>query len=144
MQVEVSRRKFLQGSVSLSIIGGSSLGVTNLVASHGEHESKGEASVTTKTGTGEAQEVATLCEMCVNKCAAIARVEDGVVTKLNPNPLFPKSRNMLCARGNAGIQALYDPDRLKYPMIRVGEKGSGKFKQVTWDEANKYIKEKML
>ncbi len=139
MQVEVSRRKFLQGSVSLSIIGGSSLGVTNLVASHGEHESKGEASVTTKTGTGEAQEVATLCEMCVNKCAAVARVEDGVVTKLNPNPLFPKSRNMLCARGNAGIQALYDPDRLKYPMIRVGEKGEGKFKRVSWEEAYEAI-----
>ncbi|EFK96941.1 thiosulfate reductase [sediment metagenome] len=42
---------------------------------------------------------------------------------------------MLCARGNAGIQALYDPDRLKSPMIRIGEKGEGKFKKVTWDEA---------
>jgi len=136
MQVEVSRRKFLQGSVALSIVGGSSVGVTNLLAGHEEHESHGVAeSVTTKTGTGEAQEVATLCEMCVNKCAAVARVEDGVVTKLNPNPLFPKSRNMLCARGNAGIQALYDPDRLKYPMIRIGEKGEGKFKRVSWEEA---------
>ncbi len=73
--------------------------------------------------------MATLCEMCVNKCAAIARVENGVVTKLDPNPIFPKSRNMLCPRGNAGIQALYDPDRLKTPLIRVGEKGEGKFKQ---------------
>jgi thiosulfate reductase/polysulfide reductase chain A len=136
MQVEVSRRKFLQGSVALSIVGGSSVGVTNLLAGHGEHESHGvAASVTTKTGTGEAEEVATLCEMCVNKCAAVARVEDGVITKLNPNPLFPKSRNMLCARGNAGIQALYDPDRLKHPMIRIGEKGEGKFKRVSWDEA---------
>jgi thiosulfate reductase/polysulfide reductase chain A len=114
------------------VIGGTSMSVTNLLAGH---ESKGELAVTTKTGTGAATEVATLCEMCVNKCAAIARVEDGVVTKLNPNPLFPKSKNMLCARGNAGIQALYDPDRLKHPMIRVGEKGEGKFKKVTWEEA---------
>ncbi|WP_295419994.1 molybdopterin-dependent oxidoreductase [Sulfurovum sp.] len=135
MQVEVSRRKFLQGSVALSIIGGSSVGVTNLLAGHGEHEAKGELTVTTKTGTGEAKEIATLCEMCVNKCAAVARVENGVVTKLNPNPLFPKSKNMLCPRGNAGIQALYDPDRLKFPMIRVGEKGEGKFKRVSWEEA---------
>jgi len=135
MQVEVSRRKFLQGSVALSVIGGTSISVTNLLAGHGDHEAKGEMSVTTKTGTGEAKEIATLCEMCVNKCAAIARVEEGVVTKLNPNPLFPKSRNMLCPRGNAGIQALYDPDRLKFPMIRVGEKGEGKFKKVSWEEA---------
>jgi thiosulfate reductase/polysulfide reductase chain A len=135
MQVEVSRRKFLQGSVALSIVGGSSVGVTSLMGSHGGHEAKGEHSITTKTGTGEAKEVATLCEMCVNKCAAVARVEDGVVTKLNPNPMFPKSKNMLCPRGNAGIQALYDPDRLKYPMIRIGEKGEGKFKRVSWEEA---------
>lgn len=42
---------------------------------------------------------------------------------------------MLCPRGNAGIQTLYDPDRLKYPMIRIGERGDGKYKRVTWDEA---------
>ncbi len=132
MKVEVSRRKFLQGSVALTIAGGTAISTTNLFSN--THE-KGELTVTTKTGTGEAKEVATLCEMCVNKCAAIARVEDGIVTKLNPNPRFPKSKNMLCPRGNAGIQALYDPDRLKHPMIRIGEKGEGKFKKVTWDEA---------
>jgi thiosulfate reductase/polysulfide reductase chain A len=81
--------------------------------------------------------------MCVNKCATYARVEDGVVTKLDPNPYFPKSQNMLCARGNAGIQALYDPDRLKYPLIRVGKRGDGKYKRVTWDEAYTYINEKL-
>jgi len=138
MQVEVSRRKFLQGTVAMSVVGGSALSITNLFGN--QNESKGVAkSVTTKTGTGKATEVATLCEMCVNKCAAIARVEDGVITKLNPNPMFPKSKNMLCPRGNAGIQALYDPDRLKYPMIRIGEKGEGKFKRVTWQEAYKAI-----
>ena len=46
----------------------------------------------------------TVCDMCFNKCSAIARVEDGVVTKLDPNPKFLKSRGMLCAKGNAGIQ----------------------------------------
>lgn len=132
MKVEVSRRKFLQGSIALSVLGGTSIGVSPLLSQEEEH---GELSITTKTGTGKAKLVPTLCEMCVNKCAAIARVENGIVTKLDPNPMFPKSKNMLCPRGNAGIQALYDPDRLKYPMIRVGAKGEGKFKRVTWDEA---------
>ena len=136
MQVEVSRRKFLQGSVALSIVGGSSIGVTNLLAGHEEHESHGIAeSITTKTGTGNAENIPFLCGICVNKCAGYARVENGVVTKLNPNPYFPKSRNMLCARGNAGIQTMYDPDRLKYPLIRIGERGDGKYKRVTWEEA---------
>ena len=133
MQVEVSRRKFLQGSVALSIVGGTSVSVSNLLASNSKET--GDFKFTTKTGTGDATLIPTLCEMCVNKCAAIARVEEGVVTKLDPNPMFPKSKNMLCPRGNAGINALYDPDRLKYPMIRIGEKGDGKFKRVTWDEA---------
>ena len=134
MAVEISRRRFLQGSVAMTVIGGMSMAPSNLFSNEKEHGSV-PASITTKTGTGEAEWVPTLCEMCVNKCAAIARVENGVVTKLDPNPRFPKSRNMLCPRGNAGIQALYDPDRLKYPMIRVGKKGEGKFKRVTWDEA---------
>jgi len=139
MQVEVSRRRFLQGSVAMSIVGGSAVTATNLFANSEHEHSSVPKSITTKTGTGEATEIATLCEMCVNKCAAIARVENGVVTKLNPNPMFPKSKNMLCPRGNAGIQALYDPDRLKYPMIRIGEKGEGKFKRVSWEEAYEAI-----
>ncbi len=132
MAVEVSRRRFLQGSVAMTVIGGMSMAPSDLFSNEEEH---GSQAMTTKTGTGEAKIVPTLCEMCVNKCAALARVENGVVTKLDPNPMFPKSRNMLCPRGNAGIQALYDPDRLKYPMIRVGEKGEGKFKRVSWEEA---------
>ena len=138
MQIEMSRRKFLQGTVAMSIVGGSAVSATNLLAK----DDKVEKKLTFTTKTGEAKElklVPTLCEMCVNKCAAIARMEDGVVTKLDPNPMFPKSKNMLCPRGNAGIQALHDPDRLKYPLIRIGEKGDGKYKRVTWDEAYEAI-----
>ncbi len=127
MKVEISRRRFLQGSVALSIVGGTSAGISTLFA----QDSKEKSVKTT--------EVATLCEMCVNKCAALAKVESGRVTKLDPNPLFPKSKNMLCARGDAGIHALYDPDRLKYPVIRIGKKGEGKFKRVTWKEAYEAI-----
>ncbi len=134
MKVEVSRRRFLQGSVALSVVAASS--AVNLNANNSESKSglTGNFGIT-KTKNVKAEHIPTLCEMCVNKCAAVARVENGIVTKLDPNPRFPKSKNMLCPRGNAGIQALYDPDRLKYPLIRVGKKGEGKFKRVTWDEA---------
>jgi thiosulfate reductase / polysulfide reductase chain A len=133
MQVEVSRRRFLKGSVALIVLGGATLSGANILAS----SKKTAKSLVT-------QKIPTLCEMCVNKCAAIAHVHDGRVIKLDPNPYFPKSRNMLCARGAAGIHALYDPDRLKYPLIRAGQRGDGKYKRVTWDEAYEYIKEKMV
>jgi len=134
MQIEMSRRKFLQNSVAMTVATGTAVSVTGLLADEKKEPNK----ITYKTKSGEHKSlrlVPTLCEMCVNKCAATARVVDGVVTKLDPNPMFPKSKNMLCARGNAGIHALYDPDRLKYPLIRIGEKGEGKFKKATWDEA---------
>jgi len=142
MKTEISRRRFLQGSAALTIVG-----VSGAASSLIESEEKAKISdygLNKTQWSDKLQEISTLCEMCVNKCAAIARVENGVLTKLNPNPLFPKSRNMLCARGNAGIQALDDPDRLKYPLIRAGERGEGKFTRVTWDEAYEYIKDKMV
>ena len=125
MQVEVSRRRFLQGSAALSIVGGSAM----TFAMQTEEKKLLEPN----------RKIATLCEMCVNKCAAFATVKNGILTKLDPNPLFPKSKNMLCARGDAGVHALYDPDRLKYPLIRIGEKGEGKFKRATWEEAYEAI-----
>lgn len=81
------------------------------------------------------RDVYTSCGMCVNKCGVIARVRNGVIEKLDPNPHFLKSRGMLCARGNAGVDAVYSPDRIKYPMIRNGERGEAKFRRASWDEA---------
>ena len=135
MKVEISRRRFLQSSVALSVLGGTALGATNILANN---------STDIKSDTALMKKIPTVCEMCVNKCAAIAQVKNGIVTKLDPNPYFPKSKNMLCARGAAGIHALYDPDRLKYPLIRIGKRGDGKYRRASWEEANEYIKEKMV
>ncbi|MEW5773423.1 MAG: molybdopterin-dependent oxidoreductase [Thermodesulfobacteriota bacterium] len=76
-----------------------------------------------------------VCDMCFNKCGLIARVRGDRVVKLDPNPKFLKSRGMLCARGNAGLRQLYDPDRLRYPLLRQGERGEGKWRRISWDEA---------
>lgn len=84
---------------------------------------------------GPSKDVFTSCGMCVNKCGVIARVRNGVIHKLDPNPHFIKSRAMLCARGNAGVKVPYDPDRLKYPLIRTGARGEGKFRRASWTEA---------
>lgn len=88
-------------------------------------------------------EVPTTCELCPNKCSLIAVVEDGVIRKLDPNPESPKSRGMLCARGNAGLLQVYDPNRLKHPLIREGGRGEGKWRKATWDEAFDYAAGKL-
>jgi len=127
-KIETSRRRFLQGSVALCVYATSSFSFT----------SRQNRSTTT------IENIPYLCNMCRNKCAGFARVEDGKVQKLDPNHYFPKSRNMLCPKGNAGIDALYDSDRLKYPLIRIGNRGDGRYKKVTWDEAYEYIKDKLV
>jgi len=92
---------------------------------------------------GQKLEVPTTCELCPNKCSVIAVVEDGMIRKLNPNPENPKSRGMLCARGNAGLLQVYDPNRLKQPLIRAGARGGGKWRAVSWDEAFDYTGQKL-
>jgi len=87
--------------------------------------------------------IPTTCELCPNKCSVLATVRKGRIHKLNPNPENPKSRNMLCARGNAAIQQVYDPDRLKQPLIRAGARGEGKWKAVSWDEAFDFAASKL-
>lgn len=91
----------------------------------------------------DTRSVFSACDMCFNKCGLIARVEKGVVRKLDPNPKSLKSRGMLCARGNAGIKQLYDPDRLKYPLLRKGSRGEGRWQRLTWDQALDHAAEQM-
>ena len=86
-------------------------------------------------GTQRTQEIATNCEMCFWRCGVLAEVADGKVVKLSGNPAHPLTTGRLCAKGCAGTALLYDPDRLKYPMLRTGARGEGKFKRITWDEA---------
>src|SRR5260370_23880697 len=92
---------------------------------------------------GQRLEVATTCELCPNKCSAIAVVRDGLIRKLNPNAETPTSRGMLCARGNAGLLQVYDPNRLKQPLIRAGARGEGKWRTASWEEVFDYTAKKL-
>lgn len=87
--------------------------------------------------------VTTYCEMCFWKCGVFAKVVDGQVAKLEGNPMHPHCRGKLCGRGNGGLGLLYDPDRLKAPLIRTGERGDGQYREATWDEALSLVAEKM-
>jgi thiosulfate reductase / polysulfide reductase chain A len=131
----MDRRKFLSWAA------GGAVGVTLTTAASCLHP-LGNGSKEAKLP--QRQEIPTTCEMCVNKCSVIAVVENGKIRKLNPNPENPKSRNMVCARGNAGIQQVYDPARLKRPLIRAGARGEGKWRPVSWDEAFDYTAKQLL
>lgn len=79
--------------------------------------------------------VHTACRACIANCGVLAHVKNGRVVKLEGDPVDPMSKGRLCAKGLSGINALYHPNRNKYPLVRVGARGEGKWKRVTWDEA---------
>ncbi len=87
--------------------------------------------------------VTSLCEMCVWRCGLRARIENGKLRKLEGNPDHPHSRGLLCPRGQAGVMTAYDPDRIQFPLIRAGDRGSGLFRRASWDEALGYVADKM-
>ncbi len=79
--------------------------------------------------------VPSFCELCFWKCGILAHVRNGRVTKIRGNPMDPLSRGHLCPRGTGGTGLLYDPDRLRRPMIRRDVRGSQVFEEVSWDDA---------
>jgi thiosulfate reductase / polysulfide reductase chain A len=91
----------------------------------------------------ELQQIPTFCELCFWNCGLIAKVENKKVVKIDGNPLSLRGRGRLCGRGNAALGALYDPDRLKYPMINTGKRGEPVWKKASWDEALDLIAGKM-
>ena len=92
---------------------------------------------------GEVKTVATFCEMCFWRCAGIASVRDGKVWKFEGNPIDPQSRGRLCPRGSGAPGAINDPDRLRTPLIRTGERGKQAWKTATWDEALTHVADRM-
>jgi thiosulfate reductase/polysulfide reductase chain A len=88
--------------------------------------------------------IASLCEMCVWRCGILAKVKGGRVVKLEGNPDHPHSKGKLCPRGQAGLMNTYDPDRVLTPLIRVGARGEGKFRQASWEEALDLVANNML
>jgi thiosulfate reductase / polysulfide reductase chain A len=122
--VKFSRRTFLQAS------GAAGFGLAAYVALPEKFLLWAE-----EQGMLKATYTPTFCEICFWKCGAIAKVLNGRVVKLEGNPAHPGARGKLCARGNGGTGLLYDPNRLKTPLISTGARGEGKYRKASWDEA---------
>ncbi|MEC7395928.1 MAG: molybdopterin-dependent oxidoreductase, partial [Pseudomonadota bacterium] len=77
----------------------------------------------------------TTCYMCACRCGIKVHLKDGEVRYIQGNPDHPVNKGVLCAKGSAGIMQQYSPARLSKPLLRVGERGSGEFKEIEWSEA---------
>ncbi|MCC7049582.1 MAG: molybdopterin oxidoreductase family protein [Alphaproteobacteria bacterium] len=77
----------------------------------------------------------TTCYMCACRCGIKVHLRDGAVRYIEGNPAHPVNKGVLCAKGSAGIMTHYAPSRLSKPLLRVGPRGSGEFREIEWEEA---------
>ena len=87
--------------------------------------------------------VRSMCQMCTTACGITATVAGGRLLQITGNPEDPNSRGAVCAKGVAGPSILYDPERLLYPMKRVGKRGEGKWRRISWEQAYQEIADRL-
>jgi thiosulfate reductase/polysulfide reductase chain A len=138
---QISRRGFLKLAGVTGVAGAAGItGIPSpLKASKAQEAKKGDRFLKYDRGV----KTHNFCEMCFWNCGVDVYTRNGKIHKLEGNKLNPNNRGHLCAKGNAGIQSTYDPDRIKSPLIRTGKRGEGAFKKVTWEEAYEYVHEKL-
>ena len=77
----------------------------------------------------------TTCYMCACRCGINVHMKGGKVAYIEGNRDHPINRGVLCGKGSAGIMQVNAPSRLRAPLLRTGPRGSGQFREITWDEA---------
>ena len=136
---KLTRRSFLKLGGTAAAASGLAGGSSRLLAMEGDLGGKDFSPV---TGT-ERQAVPYTCLACNIEDGGVAFVENGRVVKLEGNMDHPSTRGKLCAKGNSGFLHIYDPDRIMTPLLRVGKRGEGKWKRLSYDDATTMLAEKL-
>ncbi len=83
----------------------------------------------------ERRRIFSACWQCVTRCAIVGYVENGRLVKIEGHPEMLSTGGALCARGQAGVNQVYSPDRVLHPLLRVGHRGEGKWRRISWEAA---------
>ena len=78
--------------------------------------------------------VRSICFECHSRCGVLLHVKGGRIEKIEGDKSHPISRGFLCPKGYAVKEIVYHPDRLRYPLKRVANKGENRWERITWDE----------
>ena len=125
MSLKLSRRDFVKAT---AVASASAMVLGAAETSFADEAADGAAT------EDDVKVIPSACRQCYGRCALFGTVENGRLTKIEGNPdLF--SEGTLCGRAFAIPQEMYNPTRVRYPQRRVGEKGSGQWKRITWEEA---------
>lgn len=133
--MQITRREFMK--LLAVAAGGSALAFAPEAGEKAFQEVWGEDWV--EMPRGVEKWVTSTCRQCPGGCGIRVRLMGHRPTKIEGNPLHPVNRGRLCPKGQAGLLSLNDPDRIKGPLKRAGERGSGKWQEIGWDEAVRLV-----
>ena len=102
------------------------------------------AAQTSPGESGASTILKSVCRSCHGGCSALLHVDKGQLVKVEGDPEGPLNQGRLCPIGLASRDLVYHPDRLKYPLRRVGARGSGRWRRISWDQALGEIADKLL
>ena len=129
----ISRRDFLKlGAASAAVLAVESQ--FNVIAYAAEQLIEGGRSVNRTSGLPRSF-LSSTCMQCPASCGITGYVEESRLVKIGGNTKHLSNQGALCGRGQAGINAIYDPERLLSPMKRVGPRGSDSWEHISWDQA---------
>ena len=138
--MKLNRRKFLKLSAAVGAM-------TYVALSPADTVLRALVPATTSSQETQAEQEVLYNNVCTNNCKQTCRITShiyqGRLVKTSPNQMPDPRYNRICLRGITHAQRVYHPDRLKYPMKRVGQRGSGQWQRITWDEAITTIAEQL-
>ncbi len=159
LNVEIDRRRFLQMTAVLAAAAGTG---DFFVPRRAQAVTTGMTPPDPTELDAGVQVIMSVCQNCHSRCGIMARVKDGILLKLDGNPYHPNNLDSderpaystpldvakrrpgrLCAKGQSGVQVVYDPYRIKQPLKRVGPRGSGQWKAISWERAFQEIAAKL-
>jgi anaerobic selenocysteine-containing dehydrogenase len=133
MTDKITRRGFLKlGAATASSL---ALSTALLEATANAGMETASAGSLSRTTGRYRRSIPSTCQLCPAHCGLHVFVDEGHIIKIEGNPHHPNNQGRICASGQAGINLAHDPDRLLYPLKRVGARGERKWKRISWEEA---------
>ncbi len=84
-----------------------------------------------------------ICSLCPGGCGIRVRLIDDIPVRVTGNPLYPINRGAICPMAEAGVEALFHPERLRQPLKRTGSRGKGEWQSISWEEALQIVSDRL-
>jgi len=127
-KIGISRRRFIKTGLGCVAAAATSIGTAQIPAA--DKKTMGVS----RTSLKSLYAIPTTCEQCPAGCGIIVYLDGERLVQILGNPSHPNNQGGICTKGIAGINLVNDPERLLYPMKRIGPRGSDSWTRITWDE----------